>query len=725
MTVKSQIAIKNLKFLILFYCFTLYTLHFTLFCYAQDKNTGPVTVNGDTVEYSTENKMVTATGNVEVLYKGTRLTCKKITVNTETKDSSAEGDVRLEDEKGVLECSKMTYNFQTKAGTLIDADFRSNPYFGKAEKIDKISDAEFLALQGKMSTCNYDRPHYLIKSKKIDFFPHDKVTLKSGSVYVGSLPIFYLPQYIHSLADPMMHVQLMPGSRKTWGAYLLSAWRYNITENIKGRIYLDYREKLGLASGFGINYITRQFGKGDFKFYYTDEKPKDLPQANLSEFQRYFMRLRHKWDIDARTNLTAEYYKIVDEKRKHLDPQSEFLKDYFYREYEKKSQPLSYVSFNHNFNYSSINVLVQKQTNSWFDQLDKLPEVRYGLSALRLRHTPLYLESNNSLANFNKKPQVSPATPDEVNVTRIDTLNKLSLPHKLAFLELSPFVASRQTFYDKGADGSSSLIRTIFYTGLNVNTKFYRIFNVKSNFLGMDINGLRHIITPSIRYAYNHEPTILGSKLKQIDSVDAILRSNAIAFELSNKLQTKRNDQAVDFADFRITGLYDFYAIDPQTNDKGSFTDFIFNLNILPYSWMRMDADATYKYQEDYFSTVNYDINFNFGEERSLGFGQRYKRKGSNEITSGLNWRLTPKWKFSIFESYNLGHDPALRRGLREQEYSLSRDLHCWTMDVSCNVKKSEGVSVWLIFKLKAFPEMGFGFNQSYHAPQSGSQANP
>ena len=308
------IFISGSKFKIISFAF--FFLHFVFLSFAQDKTAGgPVTVNGDTVEYSAENKMVTATGHVEVLYKGTRLTCKKITVNTETKDSSAEGDVRLEDEKGIIECSKMTYNFQTKAGTLIDADFRSNPYFGKAEKIDKISDAEFVALQGKMSTCNYDRPHYLIKSKKIDFFPNDKVTLKNGSFYVGRTPVSYLPQYIQSLKDPLMHVQLMPGSRKTWGPYLLSAWRYNITENIRGRVYLDYRQKLGLATGFGINYITRQFGKGDFKFYYTDEKPKDLPQANLSEFQRYFTRLRHKWDIDARTNLTAEYYKIIDEKR--------------------------------------------------------------------------------------------------------------------------------------------------------------------------------------------------------------------------------------------------------------------------------------------------------------------------------------------------------------------------------------------------------------------------
>ena len=684
----------------------------------------PITVNGDIVEYSTENKEVTAKGHVEVIYKGTKLTCDKLTVNTETKDGVAEGNVRLEDAKGIIEGQKVTYNFQTKAGTIINSEFRANPYFGKAKEVDKINDTEFVALNGNMSTCNYDRPHYHFNSKKIDFFPGDKVKIKDNFVYIGRIPVFWLPRYDHSLKDPLMHVQVMPGMKKEWGPYLLTAWRYTLTESVKGRIYLDYRKKLGFASGVGANYTSKLFGRGDYKFYYTREKPEDLPAGALEEFQRYFIRWRHKWEIDSQTNLTSEYYKLSDEKRKKFDSESDFLKDYFYREYEKNTQPLSYILLQHSFAYSSINFLMQKRTNHWYDQLEKLPEVRYSLPSLQIGDTRLYFENNTSLANLDKKATTAPVTPDEENVTRLDTTNKLSLPLKVAFVELVPFVAGRQTLYDKGTDGASGPLRTIFYSGIDASTKFYRVFNVQTNFLGMEIDGVRHIITPTIRYSYNHEPTIKTSKLKQIDATDAIDTNNSAVLELTNKLQTKRLGKTVDFANLKVSSIYTFYNVDPQTQVRshGHFQDILFDLELIPNSRMRFDADATYSNSGDYFSNANYDLNFNLGKERSFGLGQRYQRTGSNEITYNLNWPLNPKWRFSFYQRYNLGGDPALSKGFREQEYTISRDLHCWVVDISLNIKKNEGTTIWLIFRLKAFPEMEFGFNQSYHSPKSGSQ---
>lgn len=692
------------------------------YLYAQESKLEPITVNGDTVEYSTDAKEIMATGNVVVIYKGTKLTCKKLTVNTETKDAVAEGNARLDDEKGVIEGSKINYNFQTKKGIIIDSQFRSTPYFGKAEVVNKVSDTEFIAKRGYMSTCSYDDPHWRMKSRKIDFFMHDKVQTKDDTFYVGKVPLLYLPQYNRSLKDPLMHVQMMPGKQKDWGMYLLTAWRYSLTENMSGRIYLDYREKLGIAQGFGLNYTTPGFGRGDYKYYYTQERSRFFKEGIPAEFQRYFIRWRHKWDIDQRTNLTSEYYKIVDSKRILHGSQYNILKDYFPREYEKDSQPLSYALFHHTFSNSSLDLMIQKRINRWYSQLEKLPEIKYSLPSFQIVETPFYFENTIQAANFNYKYAVPSSSTNDINMKRLDTVHRFSLPMRVAFIQLIPFVKNQETFYDKDINGSSIPPRTIFYTGADASTKFYRMFDVKSNFLGMDINGLRHIITPTIGYSYNHEPTIQSSKLKQIDSIDSISRSNSASLELSNKLQTKRKNQTVDFLDFKITSTYTFK---PKTGRGSSFSDFLFDLKLLPYSWMRLDADTTYNHYQDYFSNANYDLNFDFGKERSVGIGQRYQRKGGNEITYNLNYRLSPKWRFSLYHRRNIGHDPTLKRGLREQEYTASRDLHCWNVDVTYNVKRGEGETIWLIFRLKAFPEMEFGFDQSYHNPKSGSQSNP
>jgi hypothetical protein len=554
------------------------------------------------------------------------------------------------------------------------------------------------------------------------------------------------------MKEPIMHVQVEPGTRKDWGPYILNTWRYNLTQNANLRVFLDYRTKLGLAEGFDLNYKTPAVGKEDFKFYYTDEKANDLPAGAPTEFQRYFLRWRHKWDIDPRTNLVGEFYKITDQRRKYennpapafgsglgsnLDAHN-ILQDYFFREYEKDSQPLTYALFHHAFNYSSLDILLQKRTNHWFDQLDKLPEINFNLPSLQLGETPLYFENATQFGSYNKKATTDPVTNDDVTSTRLDTTNKVSLPMKISFLRFQPFVSSRQTFYDQGANGQSGIVRTIFYSGADMSTKFYRIYNLKTNALGLDINGLRHVITPSVGYLYTHVPTIPISNIRQIDAVDSITRGNTATLSLSNKLQTKRNGQSVDFVDFLITTDY---VLDPKSGvDQNSIltntgsklesqlSDILFKLKILPYSWMRFEGEATYEHSDhdlvnyNRFSLANYNLSFDLGKERSFSIGQRYERKGKNEVTFGFAYRLSPKWKFYMYQRYNFKQTSVLNRGSQEQEYTLTRDLHCWDLDISLNKKEDTGTTIFFTFRLKAFPENEFGFDQSMSEKKSGAQ---
>lgn len=700
--------------------FCLFTFTFYLYCLAQDtKKEEPVIVNGDRVEYVTEASEVTAEGNVEVNYKGSKLTCDKLTVNTKTNDATAMGKVRLDDAKGVIEGSKAVYNFNSKGGKIDNAIFRSDPYFGIGREVEKIDDKHFIAKKGYMSSCSYDDPHYRFKSSKIDFYPGDKVKTRNNVLFIRRAPLFYLPMYNHSLKEPWMHVQVMPGKKKEWGVYLLTAWRYSINENLKGRIYADYREKLGPAEGFGLNYTTGNFGKGDLKYYYTQERPRNFEEGQPAEFQRYLIRLRHKWYVDNRTDVTAEYYKINDSKRMLLGAPHNMLKDYFFREYEEDSLPVSYISAHRSFDYSSLDFVLEKRTNRWYTQLEKLPQIKYSLPNLQMGESPFYYDHTSEGTSFNYKNAVPSSSRNDIDLVRFDTTNKLSLPLKVSFLQLTPYAMNRGTFYNKDIYDGSISPRAVFYSGADASTKFYRVFNVKSNFLNLDINGLRHIITPTAGYAYIHEPTHPNSKLRQMDGIDSITRSNSVALSVSNKLQTKRNNTTVDFFDFRVGSSYSFK---PKGGRGSSLSDISYDLEFLPYSWLRFDADATYSHFEDYFSAINYDVNFSLGSERTIGFGQRYQRKGTDEITMDIKWRLNPKWKFGIYERYNQRNTAKARLGLREQEYFIARDLHCWTVEFTYNSKKEEGESVWIIFRIKAFPEMEYEYNQSYHRPKPGSQ---
>lgn len=698
-------------------------------CFAETKEyetksiDSPIVVNGDTVEYSADAKQAVASGNVFITYQGTTLSCEKVTVNTLTKDAVAEGNVLIKDaQQGVMSGKKVIYNFGDKTGTVIDGEFMSPPYFGRADEISKISDTEFRGIKGYATTCSMDVPHYRVVSKRIIIYPGDRIKTEKDIVYIGNCPIAYLPFFNHSLKEPLMHVQFSPGHSKDWGYYLLSAWRYYVSDNFSGRIYLDYRDALGVGSGFGTNYNTEEFGRGDLKFYYTQERPLEYLEEQAAEFERSLFRWRHKWVVDENTDFISEFYKIDDAKRAVHGSDHNILKDYFYREYEKDSQPRSYAQLHRNFDYSSMDVLVQSRVNGWYNPgfVEKLPEVTYSMPSYQFGESSFYFESSSSAANLNLKNRTT-TTPDSsnVHVNRLDTTNKLSMPMKLSFLQVRPFAGTRETFYDKDLEADARM-RTIFLTGTDVSTKFYRIFDVNTDALGLNLKGLRHVVTPSVGYAYDHEPTIPGSKLRSIDSVDAITySSNRATLSLVNTFQTKRGKKTVDIGLFQINNSY---YIRPKGASGSYMGDYNFDLELKPYSWGTFYADAIYSHRYDYFSNANYDMCFNLGAERSVSFGQRYQRKGANEFNFGSDWRLTPIWKIGTHQRFQFNETPTVKGGWRYQEYRISRDLHCWIADLAYTYEKDHGNTIWLVFKLKAFPETQFQFDQSYHTPKAGSQ---
>jgi len=61
---------------------------------------------------------------VFIIYKGTTLSCEKVSVDTVSKEAIAEGNVVVRDEKaGVMTGKRILYNFANKTGTVIDGDF--------------------------------------------------------------------------------------------------------------------------------------------------------------------------------------------------------------------------------------------------------------------------------------------------------------------------------------------------------------------------------------------------------------------------------------------------------------------------------------------------------------------------------------------------------------------------------------------------------------------------
>ncbi|MFC1632032.1 LPS-assembly protein LptD [Candidatus Omnitrophota bacterium] len=679
----------------------------------------PIVCEGDQVEFLENQQRLEATGNVLVIYEDLRITCDQISIAVDTKDGVATGDVVVYQKDTILTADKFEYNFDTQKGQLYQGKFASEAIYGHGPKAIKEGPDIITMPHSYMTTCDLAKPHYRIHSRTAKIYLEDKVVMRHVIVYMFDLPAFYLPYYSYSLKPERAKVSLLPGKDKDWGFYLLTAWRYELNQYLKGILRLDYRERKDFASGFENYYTSDQFGSGFIKTYYMNER--DLESKNLwkdpritHERERYMIHQRHSWDIDQDTDLELEYWNLSD---------TTMLKDYFYREdFRRQPQPLSFVSVIRTQPRYTVSLLAQRRFNKIFQRLEYQPELELNIPNLQIgpSSSRFYWRSDNSFANISRK-LAHPSDIDQDTV-RFDSYNQIKRISKLAFLNITPYVGGRQTYYTKDRYGEGDWWRGALYTGVDVETKFYRIFNVNINKWDLAINNLRHVITPNVGYHYQHTPTILPEKLVQFDALDAINRRDEFVLSLENKLQTKRGDQPVDLARLMISTNY------LHRRPGGSrFTNVNFDFEFTPFSWLTLEFDTSYDHRQDRFTTYNLDIYADQDDDWLCGFGYRYAHEDHSEATFELSFKPTPLWKIGIYERFMFkGYPNAIKKiyDLREQEYRITRDLHCWTSEILYTISRGEGESVYLVFRLKAFPEMPLEFGKSYHAPKPGSQ-NP
>lgn len=677
-----------------------------------ETDSGPVELNGDEMEFVRESNTVIAKGHVVITRGKTKLTCDRVEFSRDTKTAVAEGNVILSSPQGRIAGDVLTFDFGKMRGSFAGAKINFSPYYGAGKSVAKIADNHIQMKEGYMTTCDLDKPHFKMHTKKIDIYPKDKVIANNVKMFVGKVPVIYIPKYTQRLDDKRPRVIYTPGYDKNWGAFLLTQWRYYLTDNVKGTIHLDYRDRKGFAPGLDLKYKTAKMGEGIVRLYYMDElsvqrkafwEPKTGKTRSL---ERYKGEWRHRWTIDQTTEATWQYYKLHDDA---------FLKDYFKREYEKDSNPPTYFLLTKTIPSGTLSFRTDARVNHFVSAIERLPEVRYDMTNQKIGDTGLYFRSANGFVNLAQK-YPSP-TELRLETKRLDSDNRLSYPLKVSFVELTPFVGGRQTYYSKTNDRSRyHILRGIFTTGADLNTKFFRLFDTKTNFWGIEINRLRHIITPSVAYQYTHRPTVPPTSLDTFDAVDTLNRSHTILFSLENKLQTKRKEGTVDL----LRAVVDTTLHLKEDAGKGGFDHYRSDIQFKPSDWLTFTSDSDYDVHEEKLSSANFEFYVNDKDRWSLSFGKRYTIDVDDQITTEFNYKINPKWKFKAYGRFDINHGL-----LKEQEFVVTRDLHCWDMDVAFNETRGSGSEIWIVFRLKAFPDLVLDmFNTSFHRRKAGSQSS-
>ncbi len=672
-------------------------------------------------------KTVVATNGFYLRYEETptnfvELKAQRAKVNIETGEAFAEGSVLFKREGLIWRGDRVEYNFKThylKAEGFRTG--RSPIYFGGMGLAADGTNHVYAASDVFLTPDDVAEPGFRVHCRTITVVPGDHIEATHATLYAGNVPVLYLPKYRHSLQLNGDHFTFTPGYRSLYGPFLFSTYHWSLSDEFSGRVHMDWREKQGFGIGPDVDYNAGLFGQGEIKFYYARDMEGGtniLGQAFPPN--RYRINFFHGAEFD--TNLTA---RVVF--RDQRDPV--FLHDFFESEFEKNPQPNSFLEINKLWSNFSLNVLTQPRVNNFFETVERLPDVKLTSLRQQIGETPFFYESDSSVGYF--RHRFTGNVSNDFAAWRADTFHQITLPETyFGFLNVTPRVGGRFTHYGDTEGSGYNLPaanRTMLNTGAEISLKASRLWPESRNTM-LDVDGLRHIIEPSLNYAYIPNPTHSPAMLPQFDSeftvppslrllpldfpdynsIDSIDSENVIRVGVRNVIQTKREGQIDRLVDWSI---YTDWRIKPRP-DQTTFADIFSDLSFKPRRWLTFTSETRYDIPTGQFNLADHNMVVQPGDVWSFSVGHRYLRGdplqgtngiGNNLIRATTHYRLNENW------GLRTGHNFEARNGtMQEQSYTLYHDFRSWTGALTTRLRDigngQTDFAIVFTFSFKAFP---------------------
>lgn len=670
------------------------------------ETTMPVQIHGDSVEYFHEEQKAVGTGNVSIEYEDTTLTADKITVYMDTKNAIAEGNVKLVQKGSEFTGERGEYNFDTKVGNVSKMKATIEPfYYGSAEKIERVDQSHYKAVNSTLTTCCGDNPFYQLKAQQVDIYPGQKVVARNALLLIKGVPVFFLPFWEQYLYDrERAPVQIIPGHSSDWGAFVLTKWRYRLVDrpdlHVRGNILADYRSKKGFGGGVETFYNGDKVGQGAARVYYANDKePSEHPDEIGPD--RYRVQWRHQMPLTEDTTLTTELNKLSDEF---------VIKDYFYREeYEQDVLPDNYVSIITAKPNYTLSILDRERMDDFFTVVERSPEIRFDTHNQQFLDTPFYLRQESQFTNLRKEFANSKG---DLATTRYDSNETLTYAGRVGDLSITPHAGMRHTYYSRGVNpDEKDLVRGIFDGGVDFSTRFYKTYDTTIKAFGLDYNQIRHVFAPVASYNYRPNPTVSRQELQQFDALDSLDKQNFWRFSFENKFFTKHHEGPDLMVTREIARVVPFFDVNYDTHRVDNVG---YDVDWRPYKWLAFESDASFDTITRDFDAANFDIGVNV-KDLDFRLGHRFIKNESAQTTAEIDWKINEEWSLSVYDRFEFEQGSS-----KEFEVTLSKAFECTILDFTYNHKPDED-SFYFVFRLKAFPTASFGLSQTYRGPKSSS----
>ncbi|HTU03194.1 MAG TPA: putative LPS assembly protein LptD, partial [Candidatus Sulfotelmatobacter sp.] len=298
-----------------------------------------VEVDADTLEYSADQRQLTARGHVRLIFEDRALTADEVSVDLDDELATATGHVVLMDGESRLEGDRIEYNYRTNLGTITNGQgFLAPGLSFSGREIRREGEREFAVEDGRVTTCRACEPppqipDWEVRARQIHIFQDDYVLSRDSSIWVKGVPALYLPVAALPLG-PRRTGFLIPrfgyGSRDGFSMRTPFFWAISRSQDVT--ITPIYRSRRGLEMDGEYRYVLDDVSRGGlFVRYVHDNLPGD-PLVSEEVRWRHTQVLAPTWtlkgDVDylSNTSLPRQFVETpVAQRTQATSPSSVFL----------------------------------------------------------------------------------------------------------------------------------------------------------------------------------------------------------------------------------------------------------------------------------------------------------------------------------------------------------------------------------------------------------------
>lgn len=276
-----------------------------------------------------------------------------------------------------------------------------------------------------------------------------------------------------------------------------------------------------------------------------------------------------------------------------------------------------------------------------------------------------------------------------------------------------------------------SLLRLAEEYGLELRTRFYSDWMAWQPWDILEIDGITHIIEPYLNYTYAPSPTEDRDFIYFFDETDRLERQNFLRAGLNQFWQTRTEGKIRTLIRWQTYSDLHFIRGEESNRYPGDFGN---RLTVYPRRDFSVWGTVLHDLGEG--NLQRGEIGFRIGQEESLNLAARYIYRNDHFSRSaasmgselvdftGESGYLKKYFEYSDSASailhipindktwadceweYDFDHDR-----MSEHKYTITRVLHCWTMQLGAGWDNNE-FEAMILFRLTAFPnikiDMGF-----------------